>query len=123
MLPEVLREIRPEYLLPDPEQVAVEVPDQDPLSPESLADQTERLIKLIQRAREGADPTLVRSLRRELLLTRWALVKSIGSNGHFLVHQRPRRIAKRRIPIATAADPSKSSSFSDQPGGSDNSAT
>lgn len=123
MLTEVLREIQPDYLLPDPEQLTVEAGDQDPLSPESLAGQTERLIKLIQRAREVEDVTLVRSLRRELLLTRWALVKSIGSNWHFAMRQRPRGIAKRQSPIASDADPSDSSSLSDQSGRSENSAT
>lgn len=123
MLTEVLREIQPDYLLPDPEQLSVEAVDQDPLSPESLAGQTERLIKLIQRAREVEDATLVRSLRRELLLTRWALVKSIGSNWHFAKHQRPRGIAKRQSPIASDAELSNSSSLSDQSGRSENSAT
>lgn len=122
MLTDVLREIQPDYLVPDPEQLSVEAVDQDPLSPESLAGQTERLIKLIQRAREVEDATLVRSLRRELLLTRWALVKSIGSNGHFAMRQRPRRSAKRRSPIASDADPSNSSSLSDQSGRSEDSA-
>lgn len=123
MLTEVLREIQPDYLLPDPEQLSVEAVDQDPLSPESLAGQTERLIKLIQRAREVEDATLVRSLRRELLVTRWALVKSTGGNWHFSMRRRARRVAKRRSPVASDADRSNSSSLSDQSGRSENSAT
>lgn len=48
----------------------------DPLSPTELAAQTWRLRRLIARAKRRADPVLLRSLRRELLVTRWAFVKA-----------------------------------------------
>ncbi len=48
----------------------------DPLSPAELVTQTRRLCELIARAKGGTDAALVRSLRRELLATRWAFVKA-----------------------------------------------
>lgn len=48
----------------------------DPLSPTELAAQTRRLCRLIARAKRRADANLVRSLRCELLATRWAFVKA-----------------------------------------------
>lgn len=55
---------------PAPDEMA------DPLSPIELAAQTRRLRRLIRRAKRGSDPTLLRSLRLELLATRWAFVKA-----------------------------------------------
>lgn len=97
---DVLKVIQPDYLLPDPEQLAVEVAEQDPLCPESLADQTARIVKLIGRARDAGDATLLRSLRRELLLTRWALAKSIAGDGYFALRSRQQRTARRQSSIA-----------------------
>ncbi len=48
----------------------------DPLSPAELVAQTRRLCKLIARAKRRTDAALVRSLRRELLATRWAFIKA-----------------------------------------------
>ncbi len=48
----------------------------DPLSPVELAAQTQRLCRLIVRAKRRRDPVLLRSLRLELLATRWAFVKA-----------------------------------------------
>ena len=61
--------------LPDSgELVAEEI--SDPLSPTELAAQTRRLRRLIARAKRGSDAILLRSLRCELLATRWAFVKA-----------------------------------------------
>ncbi len=49
---------------------------EDPLSPAELAVQTLRLCQLIARAKRRADAGLLRSLRLELLATRWAFVKA-----------------------------------------------
>lgn len=76
-LTEVLKELQHAALLRDSDGLAVEVPDLDPLSPQGLGDQTQRLIRLIKHAREADDAVLARSLRRELLLTRWAMVRSM----------------------------------------------
>jgi hypothetical protein len=76
VLPDVLRKIQPDPSFLDSDHLSVEVPDQDPLSPQSLARQTQRLIRLIRHARAVDDIVLVRSLQRELLMTRWALAKS-----------------------------------------------
>jgi hypothetical protein len=83
VLARILREIAPQVGLPDAEPWVVEAADQDPLSPESLVAQTDRLTRLIERAKGQKDASLLRSLRRELLLTRWALVKScaVSSRG------------------------------------------
>jgi len=48
----------------------------DPLSPAELVAQTRRFCKLIARAKPGNDVALLRSLRCELLATRWAFVKA-----------------------------------------------
>ena len=53
----------------------------DPLSPAELAAQTRRLCQLIARAKRGTDLALLRSLRRELLVTRWAFVKATRTAG------------------------------------------
>lgn len=76
VLTHILREMALQVALPDPQSWGPEEVDQDPLSPESLGAQTSRLLKLIERARDEKDVSLLHSLRRELLLTRWALVKS-----------------------------------------------
>jgi len=49
---------------------------EDPLSPAELAAQTLRLCQLIARAKRRGDAALLRSLRLELLATRWAFVKA-----------------------------------------------
>ncbi len=54
---------------------------EDPLSPGELTAQTLRLCQLIARARCRADPVLLRSLRLELLATRWAFVKVTATPG------------------------------------------
>ncbi len=56
------------------ELVAEEI--EDPLSPAELVAHTRRLCQLLARAKRRADPVLLRSLRRELLVTRWAFVKA-----------------------------------------------
>ncbi len=61
-------------LLESSELIAEEI--EDPLSPAELAIQTRRLCRLIVRAERRADAALLRSLRRELLVTRWAFVKA-----------------------------------------------
>jgi len=61
--------------LPDSGDLAAEE-IADPLSPIELAAQTRRLRRLIARAKRGSDAVLLRSLRRELLATRWAFVKA-----------------------------------------------
>ncbi len=76
ILARTLREMDVQVALPDPQPWEGDEEDQDPLSLESLGAQTRRLVLLIERAREQKDVLLVHSLRRELLLTRWALVKS-----------------------------------------------
>ncbi|OLC32013.1 MAG: hypothetical protein AUH31_01560 [Armatimonadetes bacterium 13_1_40CM_64_14] len=76
VLAHTLREMAVQVVLPDPQAWGPDDVDQDPLSPESLGAQTSRLLKLIERAKDQKDVSLVHSLRRELLLTRWALVKS-----------------------------------------------
>ncbi len=83
VLAHTLRELALQGALPDPQPWEPDGADQDPLSPESLGAQTSRLLKLIERARDQKDVSLLHSLRRELLLTRWALVRSrpAGSRG------------------------------------------
>ena len=76
VLAHTLREMAVQVVLPDPHPWGPDEVDQDPLSPESLGAQTSRLLKLIERAKDQEDISLLHSLRRELLLTRWALVKS-----------------------------------------------
>jgi hypothetical protein len=76
VLAQTLREMAVQVVLPDPQPWDAEEGDLDPLSPESLSAQTSRLVKLIERARDHNDPSLLHSLRRELVLTRWAFVKS-----------------------------------------------
>ncbi len=61
--------------LPESSELIAEEID-DPFSPAELVAQTRRLCKLIARAKRRADAALVRSLRRELLATRWAFVKA-----------------------------------------------
>ncbi len=56
------------------ELIAEEI--EDPLSPAELTAQTRRLCRLIARAKRQTDAVLLRSLRRELLATRWAFVKA-----------------------------------------------
>ncbi len=75
VLAHTLREMAVPVVLPDPQTWGPDDVDQDPLSPESLGAQTGRLLKLIKRAKDQKDVSLLHSLRRELLLTRWALVK------------------------------------------------
>jgi len=75
VLAHTLREMAVQVVLPDPHPWGPDEVDQDPLSPESLGAQTSRLLKLIERAKDQKDNSLLHSLRRELLLTRWALVK------------------------------------------------
>ncbi|HEX4841830.1 MAG TPA: hypothetical protein VFV60_06650 [bacterium] len=75
VLARTLREMTLQVVLPDPQPWESDEIDQDPLSLESLGTQTRRLVLLIERAREQKDGSLLHSLRRELLLTRWALVK------------------------------------------------
>ena len=53
----------------------------DPLSPAEHAALTRRLCRLIARAKRGTDLALLRSLRRELLVTRWAFVKATRAIG------------------------------------------
>ena len=53
----------------------------DPLSPAELAALTRRLCRLIARAKRATDLALLRSLRRELLATRWAFVKATRTVG------------------------------------------
>jgi len=77
-LTQVLREVAATALLPDPERLSPESADQDPLSAEGLVLQTDRLVVLIRRAKGQEDSTLLRSLRRELLVTRYALAQSSG---------------------------------------------
>lgn len=48
----------------------------DPLSVAGMEAQTARLVDLIRHARGEGDPTLIRSLRRELLVVRHALVRT-----------------------------------------------
>jgi hypothetical protein len=76
VLARTFREIALQIVLPDPHPWGADEVDPDPLSPESLSAQTSRLVTLIERARDQKDFALVHSLRRELLLTRWTLVKS-----------------------------------------------
>ena len=76
VLAHTLRELAVQAVFPDPQPWEPHEADQDPLSPESLGAQTSRLLTLIERARDQKDVSLLHSLRRELLLTRWALVKS-----------------------------------------------
>lgn len=76
VLAHTLREMGMQVALPDPQAWGPDDLDQDPLSPESLDAQTSRLLKLIERAKDQKDVSLQHSLRRELLLTRWALVRS-----------------------------------------------
>jgi hypothetical protein len=76
VLAHTLREMAVQVVLPDLPPWGPDEVDQDPLSPESLGAQTSRLLKLIERAKDRKDDSLLHSLRRELLLTRWALVKS-----------------------------------------------
>lgn len=76
VLAHTLREIAVQVVLPDPQTWGPDEVDQDPLSPESLGAQTSRLLNLIERAKDQNDTSLLHSLRRELLLTRWALAKS-----------------------------------------------
>ena len=54
---------------------------EDPLSPVELNVQTRRLCQLIARAKHGTDLALLRLLRRELLVTRWAFVKATRTVG------------------------------------------
>ena len=54
---------------------------EDPLSPVELNAQTRRLCRLIARAKRGTDLALLRSLRLELLATRWAFVKATRTVG------------------------------------------
>ena len=75
VLARALREMTAQVVLPDPQPRESDEVDQDPLSPESLGAQTRRLLVLIERARDQNDVSLLHSLRRELLLTRWALAK------------------------------------------------
>ncbi len=76
VLARIFREMALQVVLPDPQPWGSDEVDPDPLSPESLAAQTSRLLTLIECARDQNDLSLLHSLRRELLLTRWALVKS-----------------------------------------------
>lgn len=76
VLARTFREMALQIVLPDPQPWGADEVDPDPLSPESLSAQTSRLVTLIERARDQKDLSLVHSLRRELLLTRWTLVKS-----------------------------------------------
>ncbi len=76
VLARTLREIAVQVVLPDPQSWDPDEFDQGPLSPESLGAQTNRLLTLIERAKDQKDVSLLHSLRRELLLTRCALVKS-----------------------------------------------
>jgi hypothetical protein len=70
----VVRVANLEIPLPETNELLTEeIPD--PLSPAELAAQTRRLRRLIRRAKRQADPVLLRSLRRELVATRWAFVK------------------------------------------------
>ena len=66
--------------LPESSDLPAEEID-DPLSPGELAAQTHRLCQLIARAKRGTDLALLRSLRRELLVTRWAFVKAMRTVG------------------------------------------
>lgn len=61
--------------LPDSAELLAEGIE-DPLSPTELAAQTRRICGLIARAKRQADAVLLRSLRCELLATRWAFVKA-----------------------------------------------
>ena len=54
---------------------------EDPLSPVELNAQTRRICRLIARAKRGTDLALLRSLRRELLVTRWAFVEAMRTVG------------------------------------------
>lgn len=76
VLTHLLRDITPSITLTDPEPLTTESIGCDPLSPDSLIAQTNRLLQLIQRTKESGDLVLLRSLRRELLITRWALVSA-----------------------------------------------
>jgi len=62
--------------IPLPESSELDDEIEDPLAPAELAAHTRRLCRLIARARRRGDPVLLRSLRRELLITRWAFVKA-----------------------------------------------
>ena len=75
VLTQTLREMAVQVVLSDPQPWGPEEVDQDPLSPEGLGAHTRRLLKLIEASRTQKDVSLLYSLRRELLLTRWALVK------------------------------------------------
>ncbi len=76
VLARTLREMELQVAPPDLQPWEGDEEDQDPLSLESLGAQTRRLMLLIERAREQNDILLLHSLRRELLLTRWAFVRS-----------------------------------------------
>lgn len=112
MLSEIRQQIHLDYILRDPEEGAIEEADQDPLSHGSLVAQTERLCRLIERAKEHDDVVLLRSLRHELLLTRWALVKSNGG-GRRKVH----RAKARREPDSPDLDGKRLPLSCEQPAG------
>lgn len=94
VLARTLREMDVQVALPDPQPWEGDEEDQDPLSLESLGAQTRRLVLLIERAREQKDALLVYSLRRELLLTRWALVKSHSARARARPRNRRCRVGK-----------------------------
>lgn len=75
---EVVRVANLEILLPETNELLSEE-IVDPLSPAELAAQTRRLRRLIRRAKRQADTALLRSLRRELVVTRWAFVKATSA--------------------------------------------
>lgn len=54
---------------------------EDPLSAAELDVQTRRLCQLIAQAKRRADGVLLRSLRLELLATRWAFAKATRTLG------------------------------------------
>lgn len=72
---DIVRVAHLEIPLPDASELLTEE-IADPLSPTELAAQTRRLCRLIGRAKRQADTVLLRSLRRELVATRWAFVKA-----------------------------------------------
>jgi hypothetical protein len=88
VLTHTLRDLAAQVRFPDPQIWDRDEGDLDPLSPEGLAAQTGRLLKLIERARDHNDASLLHSLRRELLLTRWALVKSRSAHSRGAAEKR-----------------------------------